>query len=531
MTRIKGITDNSKIIEIGSFFRWKTDAEWRINVGLDPKQDKEFLSVSQLPVIARKKVLNVTEAVNPAGYPKQVVIDGAHQWQVARIRDCPIPAVKTGDNGKQWCFVFEQQDVRFYLPQLELARVLFFHHAYMARLAMMNQGISKEFHIEYTDDPEHVNIHILHSCSLPKFIRADHSLRRILAWVILDTEIRNSFESISLQQLSNHYETTKYLIWDFRFSPPRLDQTRIDIRGHFDKERKAFFIYQIHGVTALPGRCPQQVHFIDPTYTDGQSGSRTVAPLGATPGSELEIDEDEDPGVDGDAKKIEAEILTFEFAEPFVTTRKGRDGAGTGKGEQEGSDLPPSDKITVSVSTDEATVQGVLPSADFDGIDDKSDDLHLYASRFDAFYQMVDTLLTMPDCKLVTAKLRRLPVLKRRTCHLLSDGTPRCIAFHLLQKKGLQYALFEVDTSDDQTRLSTLLIKQSMDASEWAVFLPKLETLLIKKSLSWPASLLKTKYHNKFERLSHPKTVVDGQSFFDEEAINRWAKRVYAAMR
>ncbi|NDK99743.1 hypothetical protein [Photorhabdus bodei] len=136
--------------------------------------------------------------------------------------------------------------------------------------------------------------------------------------------------------------------------------------------------------------------------------------MGAAAGSELEIDEDENPGADGNLKKIEAEILAFEFSEPFETIRKGR------KGEQDENDLPPSDKATVSVSTDEATVQGALPSADFDGIEDKSDDLYLYARRFDAFYRMVDKLLTMPDCELVTAKLRRLPVLKRCTRHLLS---------------------------------------------------------------------------------------------------------------
>lgn len=49
-----------------------------------------------------------------------------------------------------------------------------------------------------------------------------------------------------------------------------------------------------------------------------------------------------------------------------------------------------------------------------------------------------------------------------------------------IAKKGQQYALLEVDTSDNQTRRSTLLIKQPMTAHEWAVFLPELETLLVK---------------------------------------------------
>ncbi|QGH61354.1 Tn7-like element transposition protein TnsE [Serratia proteamaculans] len=75
-----------------------------------------------------------------------------------------------------------------------------------------------------------------------------------------------------------------------------------------------------------------------------------------------------------------------------------------------------------------------------------------------------------------------------------------------------------MDTSDNQTRLSTLLIKQPMTASEWVAFLPELETLLVKKSLSWPASFLKTLCGNHVERLSHPKTVVDGHSVFDQDA-------------
>ncbi|QGH61344.1 Tn7-like element transposition protein TnsE [Serratia proteamaculans] len=531
MTRIKGIINNSKLTEIGSFFRRKTDAEWRINVGLEPAQKKTFLSLSQLPLVARKKVLNATEGTYPAGYPKHIVIDGTHLWDIARVSDCPIPVVRAGDNGKQWCFVFEQQGIHFYLPQLELARVLFFHHAYMARLAMLNQGISKEFDVEHTDDPDQVNIHLLPSCSLPKFIRADYSLRRILAWIILDPEIRQSFDSISGQLLNDCYETTHYFLWDFRFSPPRLEQTQLDLRGHFDKERKVFFVYQIHGVAALPGHCPKKVNFIDPAYTENQPGSGVLAPQGVASGTDLEIDEDENPGADGNTKKIDVEILTFEFAEPFETTRKGREGTASGKGEQDENDLPLSERTTVSVSTDETTVQGALPSADFDGIEDNSDDVHLYAGRFDAFYRMIDKLLTLPDCERVTATLRRLPALKRRTRHLLSDGNPRCIAFQLLQRKGQQYALLEVDTSDNQTRLSTLLIKQPMTASEWVAFLPELETLLVKKSLSWPGSFLKTQCSNKLERLSHPKTAVDGHSFFDQEAINRWAERVYAAMR
>ncbi|CAI2051537.1 Uncharacterised protein [Serratia fonticola] len=530
MLRIKGITNNSKIVEVGSFFRLKTDTEWRINVGLEPAQGKAYLSISQLPVIARKKVLNATEEVSHAGYPKQVIIDGTQQWQVARIRDCPIPAVKAGDNGKQWCFVFEQQNVRFYLPQLELARVLFFHYAYMARLAMMNQGISKEFDVEYTDDSEQVNIHILPSCSLPKFIRADYSLRRILAWIILDPEIRKSFESIYQQQLNGSYETKKYLMWDFRFSPPSLEQTRLDIRGYFDKERKVYFVYQIHGVAAVPGQCPKKVNFIDPAYTESKLDGGTSAPLGGASSSYLEIDDDEGPGTDRNPEKIEAEMLTFEFSEPFETIRKGCKEVATGKVEQDGNNLPLSDKTTVSASTGEASVQGGLPSADFGRIEDKSDDLHLYAKRFDAFSRMIDKLLTMPDCELVTAKLRRLPVLKRCTRHLLSDGNPRCIAFYLLQRKRQQYALLEVDTSDNQTRLSTLVIKQPIAAHNWITFLLELEILLLKKSLSWPRSFLETRCGNKFARLSHPKTVVDDYSIFDQEAITRWAERVYAAM-
>jgi len=160
--KFKGVEKNSVIREIGSLFRNRDSSDWHIHVNLTPSQRKKSFGASQIPILARRRMLNATEQLRPAGFQKNVEIENTRYWRAELIENCPLPAVSRQEDRQQWCFVFETNETLYYLPQLELARVLFFHHAYLARLSLIQNGLSQEFDVQRIDGSSEALV-IIHS--------------------------------------------------------------------------------------------------------------------------------------------------------------------------------------------------------------------------------------------------------------------------------------------------------------------------------------------------------------------------------
>lgn len=527
----KGVENNSVVREIGSLFRGIDKSDWHINVKLMPNQKKQYFGASQLPVLARRRVINPREQVKPAGFQSSVLINTTDLWAVSNIKSCPIAPVNKQGDSQQLCFTFQYKGTTYYLPQLELARVLFFHHAYITRLSLIDQGLVQDFDVQRVSSLNKALINILPACSLPLYVRGDHALRRLLAWILLDLDARRSFESISYYQLQNGYDTEKYRIWSFQFDPPLLEGVELTLRGHYDQELKAFFVYEIYGVFNLTCNCPSSVEFFDPRYQAQQSGGKGAAKSSGLPLPEVEIDDEQDPDPDHSEIKIETPTVSFEFTNPFETTRVGkgdRSSGGTVQGEVE---TTPSTSTVIEASTNEPTIHGTLPSADYDGLNDTSEDTHLYADKFEAFAAMVVCLVSMPNCSQIRQELRKLPAIEGYSKYLLSDGNPRCLAFYLIKKNDAVYALVEIDTSDNKNRLSTLLLKQQNQKLNWEKRITELEILLVRRSLVWPTSHLKKVFGKGYQPIRHQITTAADKSSLEQESVQRWAERVYLEMQ
>lgn len=529
---IKGVNDDSLIISIGSFFRYHNKSDWYVNVGLKPTQTKKSFKISNANLIARRRTLNSTsEELKVSGYHHDIVLPNTNEWLIQQIKSCPLSGVGVGQDSTQWCFVFESQGCTYYLPQFELARVLFFHHSYVTRLAMIGQGLVEEFDIQPVNQADEVIINILPSCGLPKYLRSDYQYQRSLAWILLDPDARLSFESIFKHQQLESLDLDKYCTWDFRFDPPQLEGCRLSVHGHFDRSSRSFFVYEINALRNLPNHCPRKAFFFDPLWKENQSGKGNGGSAASSPvGTDIDLDDVEDPGTDHGGQLIYVDPLILEYSNPFETCRIGMTyKSASAGGQATDHDLHGSGSITAS--TGEPIITGSIASADFGSIEDQSDDAHLYEDRFKAFDSMVDVLTQFDGCRHVAGKLRKLPMLKGFKKHLKRDGSPRCLAYHLIQKDGVMYRLVEVDTSDDQPPLTTLLFNQQFTADEWLDALEHLEIRLIKESLKWPHSYLNTQYGaNGYARIKHPDSSLDGGSAFDENAIRNWAQRVYTYM-
>jgi hypothetical protein len=528
--KFRGVLENSSFREIGNMFRPLNGSDWHINVKLAPHQRKRYFGISQLPVLARRRMINADDEIAPAGFTKRVAIKNTRNWKAEPIKTCPIAAVRRQEDAQQWCFVFENNGITFYLPQLELARALFFHFSYLARLSLVQSGFDLEFDIQKTIGVDGVLINILPTCTLPLYVRQDPALRRVLFWIMLDTDARQSFESINQYQLQYGYDTKKYRLWRFQFDPPLLNGSSLTLRGHYHKGLKAIFVYEIDGVTNLTCDCPANVEFDDPLYNDKQSDHIYPARPEASSIPDLKIDDDQEPDSDKTEMRIEIPAVIFEFANPFQVTRKGKGqkGARGGRAIEKGYSVSSLSKTDLAVSTDEASLHGTLPYADFDGIEDESDDAHLYAYKFEAFESMVEQLVNRHSCILQRREIRKFVSVAGCSKHLLADGTPRYISFHFIKKDASSYTLLEVDTSDNINRLSTLLLRQVEPPLAWSHKLGELEVRLLKGSLVWPTFFLAQVFGSDFKRIKHPRTSLSNKALLEQESIHHWADRVYS---
>lgn len=509
-------------------------SNWYIEVKLDPAQEKEKFGVSQLGLIPRRRVLNATKGggLTPAGYEKDLKINTTSTWSPCRIADCPIVNIRRQGDLQQWCFSFKAGDTQFFLPQIELARALFFHSAYLTRLAMNPNGLDEEFDVQVDEDANRAEIHILPSSSLPMVVRGNPSQRRMLAWLLLDKKVRNSFQSIAQYQLTEGEVRNGRRYWPFRFDPPPLENVKMKVRGQYARESELFFVYEIHSLKNLSSQIPKEVEFFDPNFAEQKAGKKgSSTERGGTDGPP-EIDDDELPTTDADEYVLEVPEVELEFSEPAYTTRKAsngrrRSGARNGKSEA-GVDHPANGQT--DVSTDEPTVRGEVPAGVPDGIDDQSEDSHLYMHKFEAFITMTN-LLEIKGCQIVAEEMIPLPAVKDHSKHRLPDGNPRHLLYRVLRYRNQRYAFVEVDTADSEAGLSILLLKQPSVKYDWHAKLSTLGRSLVKASLRWPTDKkLKEDFPAGFRRISHQQNIASSLSPTGATSLNRWMGRVYDSL-
>ena len=530
----RGIKDNSQVKEIGSMVRDLRNPNWYIEVKLDPAQDKEKFGISQLGLIPRRRVLNVTHAgaSKVAGYEKGLKITSTSTWSHCRIADCPIVNIRRQGDRQQWCFSFKAGDTQFFLPQIELARALFFHSAYLNRLALNPNGLDEEFDVQMGENPNRAEIHILPSSSLPMLVRGNPSQRRILAWLLLNKEVRNSFQSIAQYQLTEGEIRNGRRYWPFRFDPPPLEKVKMKVRGQYVKESELFFVYEIHSLTNLTSQIPREIEFIDPKFTEQKTGKKGNSIERRRSDGPPEINDDEMPTTDAEEYVLDVPEVELEFSEPAYTTRKSSDGrrrSGTSKGQSE-EGLDDSTNSQTDVSTDEPTVRGEIPAGVPDGIDDQSDDSHLFTRKFEAFIAM-SNLLEIKGCRIVAEELIPLPALKGHSKHRLPDGNPRYLLYRVFRYKNQNYALVEVDTVDSEARLSTLLLKQPSEKYDWHSKLSNMGWSLVKTSLRWPTNKrLEKDFPAGFRRVPHQQNIQSRLGRKDTATLSHWMGRLYSVL-
>lgn len=521
--KYKHIEDDSKISAIGSLFRGVNNKLWAINLDFSGKTSKS-VQFSAAPILVRRRVLNATNGNKKSGLPRHMTVANAKHWQLAKLNDCPAyHKAPKGRDHAQLCFVADAADRKVYIPQLELARVLFFHDPFLARLSLQHNALAEDFFVDL--NAERQTIYVREGAEYPVHYFNGDDNRRFLSWVLIDSDARNSFESISANLLFNQTRKGNYDHWNFSFSPPPLCGVELKMTGWDDRDSGTFFVWEIHEVNGLPSEIEGEVDFVHPKY-ERKVGGKPVkgdGSKGEAP-EQYELNDDELSDTDKATMALMSDSVKTSFKTPFITNRVPK------KLKPVNNVIGDGDKevLDKDLSANEKEESGELPGGAWNNLDDQTDDAHLYLSKFQSFSDAIKCLETQHQCRIVTSKIFKLPKRdsSRKDLHMLEDThNPRCMNLIEIEHNGSPITLLEIDTSDGAAKLSTMMLRTGF--SGWlSDNMSRILQGIMKKSLGWPTNIFKEKLEESdFSGIPHPKSKHSGR--LKPEEIPPWAQRFF----
>lgn len=490
--RFPKFSDNVTIQAIGSLFRKQGTQQWGINLGLSPEQEQHALMISNAPVLVRKRVLNPMHVLQSRGYRRSFTCADTRAWGYVKVGDYPARKMlpKIDCERDQWCFMFGvDSGITIYLPQFELARALFFHNGYLARTSIEADCLKVEFDILLSQDKSTATINVLDISSYPLHLYSNPEARKLLSWILIDSDARTSYESIGQYQKTEGVDRYGYRRWNFQFDPPPLKGSHFDVKGVFDPESKSLFVYEVLAIRAISVDVPSRILMFHPkfkSYATGDGGHGGV--YGGRGVGEFDV-YDDDANVNNEHYLLHAPAVDIGFTQLFETVKViENEGVTAGRKLSEGG----SEDNRLGVSVGEPDRAGDVPCADWDGVsgDEESDTGEEILSKFECFEKMLDYLELNSGCKVISREVTKFPALPRFKKHFMAtDSTPRCIMVVKFQLNKCTYYMLEVDTSDSSTPLSTkVLLLNASELSDGER--DSLMKAVLRNSLHWPAGVL-----------------------------------------
>ncbi|MEL4432068.1 Tn7-like element transposition protein TnsE [Shewanella mangrovisoli] len=526
-THLKGFKDDTWINGIGDLFRKKDSKQWGINLSIYPSKDNcpDAIILSNAPILIRKHIINPTKDYYRKDFEKTIKISTTSNWQVDKLENCPALERRLPKELGQYCFVFQLTDrSRVYLPQFELARALFFHNAYLARSSVVHDLLSNEFSLEQDGDKAIINVLETFSGNWELF--NDYGYRRLIAWLLMDKDARSSYGSIGNYQLNDGYDVGQYRRWAFRFDPPALKGAKLKLKGHFDLKTNTLFVYEISSILNIPTDLPEHIEFFSPKFYSQVNGQGRAARTGADRPPNHDIDETAEGSRDNKPVMISENTTEFEFDRAVQTSKVSKKRKSVGRGKKDAEE--PSEASS-DVSTEEQGPNGDLPSAEWDNLNEQTDDAHLYLNKFYSYFRMLDLLEEKHGCRVIKYPLRKLPAVGKCKRHILeTDGNPRCLSVTHITVETTSYYLLEVDTSDSSKALSTKVIRASA-IGDIQTHLHEIEKQLLKASLSWPKEHLNALVGNENHFwVPHQKSGKGGA--LNEKEVMKWSDRFFESL-
>lgn len=527
--RINHFDHNVTIRHIGGLFKGSRSQIWSINLQCSPKQEKKFTNFSNAAMLIRGKKLNCSE--RQLSQPNLIItLSNEDILTPSCLKD--FDELTTDSNlayfeGIQTSFIIKRPDqAMIHLPQFELARTLFLINSYFCRASLSTTTIQHEFEVVQNDDEN--LIVFLENNTMPLKLVNQKGTQSLLAWLLLDPNAKQSFESISRYFNTQLKDENGWKKWIFQFDPPPMEGWTLHFWGRYNTSQDAFLVEEIVGIE-IDTDIPTNITFSHPSFirikTEGQQSGQGYKPeysgsLGST------IEDDTTASIKQGIRVLNGNESWLSFIKPLEINKKGKTKI-TGQKINDDSDSNES-SLGHLVSTDEANSAGDLPAADVGGKKDYTNYDEKYTQRYNDFNSMIGLLQSEHQCTLYESITHELMKVGRSECHRIGDNKLRTIKFvHLVQKEK-DFLLIELDTSDRIKSISTKLIHLTTD--DWKIYLDDIKKHLVAKSLSWPNILFDDVFGiYSHTHIVHPRFSTQGSD--SSESVNNWAVRIMNGLK
>lgn len=529
--------DDVRIVHIGKVLLRTSDTSYRpsIEVLCYPPQIKNYFratAFANVPALYRGKIINQRELSE--GYVKQgrYTFKGNDNLRKSTLSEFPnlnsAESVRNRES-EQKAFVLDRINApTLVIPQLELARVLFYASSYLSRASLMSSRLLTDFKVDVNFKQGYANIEVLQISNYPISAFDDSATRTMLSWLLIDKNAKRSFESIFryFNTESNLDVSHGYKRWLFHFDPPQMAGWSFSYKGRLDASGEYFLVEKITDIE-ISASMPSRVYFHNPKFKHQDEEQK---PTSGGKGPELYerpeehvVDDDREASDANQAFLLGENTCAIRFKNNFSTSKATK----PKRSHRPDSSQEEPKKADDTVSTNEPSNNGEIPSADMGGgMQDCTDHSEEYASRFTAFNMMVKMLEEKYACTIIESYTHELDQVGRSKCHLIDSGAKRTIRCVVVELNGHVNYLLEVDVIGLSASLSTKCVRQ-IDTSNWQEQFSKIKKGVVTKSLGWPIKEMDAMFGlKKHIGISHPNSVKGHPTDIPIESILDWGGNV-----
>jgi len=265
---IRSIPKGSKLILLGDLYR-KSRNDWQVVCYFwhDEKHTiRRPLSIDMLPTLMagtkfpREMIENVAQ-----GWTGTFKVPSISHWKRYRYGDIPNSLHRAEQYSEQVkesvVYRLDSAGRTYWLPAIELARMLFFHSAEVTR-ASMYQG--NTWQLGKSSEQDRIGEVELSSNIAVKYLN-NLQFRKFLTWLFFVPEAEKSFCSIFAQKNRTTREIDDGERWTFDFSPPELGNCEFSYAGFTGGElNDQIYIREIRSISGIQAPELDTVFFSHP---------------------------------------------------------------------------------------------------------------------------------------------------------------------------------------------------------------------------------------------------------------------------
>lgn len=529
--------DDVRIVHLGKVLVRTSDTSYRPSIEVwcyPPQQKNGFYATafSNIPALYRGKIIN--QRNQSENYVKR----GRHTFgsndYLRKSTLNEFPDLGSAESlrkkeSEQSAFVLDRINApKLIIPQLELARVLFYASSYLSRASLMSSRLLTDFKVDVNFKQGYANIEVLQTSKYPPSAFNDSATRSMLSWLLINTNAKRSFESIFRYfNTESHLDVSSgYKRWLFHFEPPQMSEWSFSYEGRLDATGNYFLVEKIIDIE-INDKMPSRIYFHNPTFTHPDDGKPpTIGGGGPKPYEQPEehaVDDGKEASDANQAFLLGENACSLRFKNNFSTSKVTK----PKRNHKPGSSQAPPQIADDTVSTNEPGSDGEIPSADMGGgMQDCTDHSEEYASRYTAFNMMVKMLEDKYACTIIDSYTHELDQVGGSKCYLIDTGAKRTIRCVVLERNGHVNYLLEVDVTGLSTSISTKCVRQ-IDTHNWQKQFTRIKKGLVTKSLGWPTQEMDAMFGvAKHIRISHPTSIKGDSKGIPTGSILDWATNV-----